>query len=71
MWVVPAAVGPTAAGYILDNFTDPRILWVIGAVLCAVAALAFYGLHVRLGKGARFSAATTASPASDPVATQS
>ncbi|MEX1143396.1 MAG: MFS transporter [Anaerolineales bacterium] len=68
VWVVPGAVGPAAAGYILDNFADPRILWIIGGALCATAALAFYALHLRMGKTARFAPSTTASPASDPVA---
>ncbi|MEX2142971.1 MAG: MFS transporter [Anaerolineales bacterium] len=64
VWVVPFAVGPTAAGIILDNY-DPNLLWLIGGAICAVAALAFYALHLRLGKHARFAPAaqdTQASP---------
>lgn len=67
VWVVPAAVGPVAAGYILDNF-DPNLLWYIGGGLCALAAVAFYGLHLRLGGREKFAAAPTeaqAIPASD------
>ena len=55
-WMLPATVGPGAAGVILDNL-NPNLLWYIGGVLCAVAALAFYGLHARLGKQARFAPA--------------
>jgi len=67
VWVVPAAVGPTAAGYILDNFANPNILWFIGGGLCAVAALAFYMLHLRLGSGARFATAAQEAPAGSPA----
>jgi MFS family permease len=52
-WALPATVGPTAAGLILDNY-NPNLLWYIGAGLCAVAVLSFYGLHLRLGNMARF-----------------
>lgn len=61
VWVVPFAVGPTAAGLILDNY-DRNLLWVIGGGLCAVAALAFYLLHLRLGGAKRFAAATQDEP---------
>jgi len=56
VWVVPAAVGPVTAGYILDNF-DPNLLWYIGGGLCAIAAVAFYLLHLRLGTRKRFASA--------------
>ncbi len=45
---IPATVGPAAAGVVLDNY-NPNLLWHIGALLCAVAAVSFYILHVRLG----------------------
>lgn len=51
----PAAIGPAAAGYVLDNF-DRNLLWFIGGILCAAAALAFYALHLRLGKREGFRA---------------
>lgn len=55
VWALPAIVGPTAAGLILDNFKDNRnYLWYAAAVLCAIAALAFYFLHMRLGRQAKF-----------------
>jgi len=53
LWQLPATVGPTAAGIILDNY-DPNLLWYIGGILCAIAALAFYTLHLRLGSRERF-----------------
>jgi MFS family permease len=56
VWVVPFAIGPTAAGIILDHY-DPNLLWIIGGIICCVAALAFYALHLRLGKLERFAPA--------------
>ncbi len=56
LWQIPATVGPTAAGIILDNY-NPNLLWYIGGVLCAVAALAYYALHLRLGAKERFAPA--------------
>jgi len=52
-WAIPATVGPAAAGLILDNF-NPNLLWYIGGVLCAVAAVGFYILHHWLGQQQRF-----------------
>jgi hypothetical protein len=46
-------VAPYLAGVILDNL-DPNLLWYIGGVLCAVAALAYFALHAVLGKQQRF-----------------
>lgn len=56
VWAMPAIIGPTAAGYILDNY-NRNYLWYAAAGLCALAALAFYFLHVRLGKQPRFAPA--------------
>lgn len=50
---IPATFGPGAAGVILDNF-NPNLLWYLGAVLCALSALFFYLLHLRLGAQVRF-----------------
>ena len=47
-WMIPATIGPGAAGVILDNY-NPNLLWYIGGVLCAVSALAYYGLHLKIG----------------------
>jgi len=52
-WMVPATIGPGAAGVILDNF-NPNLLWYIGGVLSAVSALAYYGLHLKIGAQERF-----------------
>ena len=61
-WALPATVGPSAAGLILDNF-NPNLLWYIGAGLCAVSVLSFYALHLRLGSQDRFSGAEQEAPA--------
>jgi MFS family permease len=50
---VPATIGPAAAGVVLDHY-NPNLLWHLGAVLCAVSACGFYGLHMRLGLQPRF-----------------
>jgi predicted MFS family arabinose efflux permease len=52
-WTIPSTLGPAAAGLILDNF-DPNLLWVVGGLLCAIAAAGFYGMHLWLGAQARF-----------------
>jgi len=52
-WALPATFGPAAAGLILDNY-NPNLLWYIGGILCAVAALSFYALHLWLGRQPRF-----------------
>jgi MFS family permease len=52
-WAIPATIGPAAAGLILDNY-NPDLLWYIGGVLCAVAAIGFYALHLWLGGQKRF-----------------
>jgi len=65
MWALPSAIGPGAAGLVLDNL-DPNLLWYLGGVLCAVSALSFYLLHLRLGKQERFApAAVEAEGAAD------
>ena len=57
-WAIPATVGPSLAGLILDNY-DPNLLWYIGAGICAVAIVGFYGLHLWLGKCDRFKSIVT------------
>ncbi|MCG3210660.1 MAG: Multidrug resistance protein MdtH [Anaerolineae bacterium] len=56
IWMVPATIGPGAAGIILDNY-NPNLLWTIGGGICAVSALSFYALHLRLGMHSRFNPA--------------
>jgi len=52
-WAIPATIGPTAAGLILDNY-NPNLLWYVGAAICAVSVISFYGLHLWLGRRERF-----------------
>jgi MFS family permease len=52
-WSIPSTIGPSAAGLILDNL-NPNLLWYIGGILCAVSALSFYALHLKLGNQERF-----------------
>lgn len=53
---VPAALGPAAAGIVIDNY-NPDLLWYLGALLCAISAGSFYALHIRLGSQPRFAPA--------------
>jgi MFS family permease len=46
-WLIPATIGPAAAGYILDNY-NPNLVWYIGGILCLAAMFGFYLLHLRL-----------------------
>ncbi len=55
LWMIPATIGPGAAGYILDNY-NPNLLWYIGGVLCMVSVLGYLLLHARLKSQARFAA---------------
>jgi hypothetical protein len=41
---------------VLDNF-NPLYLWYAGATLCAISAVGFYMLHIRLGREPRFHSA--------------
>jgi len=52
-WTLPATIGPAAAGLILDNY-NPNLLWYIGGLLCTIAAIGFYDLHLWLGLQKRF-----------------
>jgi len=52
-WTIPATIGPAAAGIILDHY-NPDLLWYIGGILCLIAALSFYALHLWLGAQERF-----------------
>lgn len=55
-WAIPSTVGPGAAGYILDNY-NPNLLWYIGGALCALSVVAYYALHLRLGRKTEFAPA--------------
>jgi MFS family permease len=52
-WAIPQTIGPGAAGYIMDNF-NPNLVWYIGGVLCAFAALSYYVLHLKFHNEERF-----------------
>ena len=52
-WAIPATIGPSAAGLILDNY-NPNLLWYLGAGICGFAVISFYGLHLWLSKHERF-----------------
>lgn len=54
----PAAIGPLAAGIVLDNY-QPNLLWYLSVLLCAVSASGFYALHLKLGAEPRFASAAT------------
>jgi MFS family permease len=58
---LPAAVGPAAAGVVIDNY-NPNFLWYTGALLCAMSSAGFYALHARLGSQPRFAATATQKP---------
>jgi MFS family permease len=45
-WSIPAAVGPWAAGLIMDNLV-PNLVWYLSGVLSSVAVLGFVALHAR------------------------
>jgi len=46
-WTIPAAVGPIAAGVILDNF-NPDLVWYLSGILETFAVAGFLLLHLRL-----------------------
>jgi len=47
-FTIPQIIGPMAAGLIMD-YADPRWVWYIGGLLCAIAVVGFYTLHIRSG----------------------
>ena len=62
-WAIPQMFGLAAAGYVLDNFNNPSLLWYICGGISAVSALAYYALHARLHNEARFAPKPAAEPA--------
>lgn len=61
---VPNAIGPGAAGYVLDHL-NPHLLWYIGSFLCVASALGYLSLHLKLGRQERF---VSAIPEKEPAA---
>jgi MFS family permease len=47
-WGIAAAIGPLAAGVILDNY-DPNWIWYAGGIICSVVALGYIVLKGRVG----------------------
>ena len=64
-WAIPQMFGLAAAGYVLDNFSNPSLLWFICGGLSAVSAMSYYALHLRLHKQERFARKPAAEPAAD------
>jgi MFS family permease len=54
-WTIPSAMGPWAAGLIMDNY-NPNWVWYGAGIFSAVAIAGFYGLHVATKE--RFAAQT-------------
>ena len=54
-WTIPSAMGPWAAGLIMDNY-NPDWVWYAAGIFSAVAITGFYGLHLATRK--RFAAQT-------------
>ena len=52
-WIVAQALGPLAAGAMLDRF-DPRWVWFGCSIICGISIISFYALHLhareRLGE---------------------
>ena len=47
-WIIPSAIGPLAAGIIMDNY-NPNWVWYACGIISAVAALGFTAMHLRAG----------------------
>jgi MFS family permease len=47
-WAIPAMLGPTLVGWIMDN-TDARWAWYVAGVIGGLAAVGFIALHKRMG----------------------
>jgi MFS family permease len=39
-WIIPSAIGPLLAGFIMDNY-DPRWLWYLCGILAAISTFGF------------------------------
>lgn len=45
-WTIPSAIGPWAAGIVLDNY-NPNLVWYLAAIFCAISVAGFYLLYLR------------------------
>jgi hypothetical protein len=43
-WAIPNAIGPTAAGLIMDNY-NPDWVWYIGGIILTVAMIGYLFMH--------------------------
>ena len=48
-WIIPTALGPLAAGIIMDNY-NPDWVWYAGGIVSMIAACGFVILYLRAGK---------------------
>jgi MFS family permease len=59
-WGLPSAVGPWAAGLILDNL-NPNLVWYLGGIISLLAVIGFIGLHSQVSRRMEHSQAPEAS----------
>ncbi len=45
-WMLPATVGPWAAGLIMDNY-NPNWVWYAAGIISVFAMVGFYSLHLK------------------------
>lgn len=62
-WTIPNAIGPLAAGMIMDNY-DPRWVWYGAGLFMLLAASVFAGLHIKASD--RFVGLTPEEPSPEP-----
>jgi len=48
-WIIPTALGPLAAGLIMDNY-NPDWVWYASGIVCLVAVSGYAFLYLRAGK---------------------
>jgi len=48
-WGIASAIGPWAAGVVLDNY-NPNWIWFAGGIICSVVALGYLVLKGRIGQ---------------------
>ncbi len=48
-WIIPTAIGPLAAGLIMENY-DPHWVWYAAGLVCLLSATGFYWLRFRVKK---------------------
>ena len=48
-WGIASAVGPLAAGIVIDNY-NPNWVWYAGGIICSMVALGYFILKTRVGE---------------------